>query len=126
LEVIEHLKDPQSLLQECRRILRPGGIMLIGTGNTDSWSMAYMGANWEYLSIDNHGGHVSFYNPVSMRVLAARTGFSVVRIRTRGVRFYDVKDVSKPVYRVAKIAGELLNIAAKGLNKGHDMIACLR
>jgi len=126
LEVIEHLQEPHALLQECRRILRPGGILLIGTGNAASWSMAAMGARWEYLSIAKHGGHVSFFSPSSMAVLAKPNGFSVAAVRTRGVRFYEKGDCSNLVYRTAKIAGEILNVFAAGLDKGHDMIVCLQ
>lgn len=125
-EVIEHLQQPQELLQECQRILRPGGILLVGTGNAGSWSMATMGARWEYLSIAKHGGHVSFFNPGSITSLAQRSGFSVAAVRTRGVRFCEKGDCSKPVYRIAKIAGELLNVFATLLNKGHDMAAYLK
>jgi len=126
LEVIEHLQDPHSLLQECRRILRPGGILLVGTGNADSWTFAAEGARWEYLSIAGHGGHVSFYNPQSLGTLAQRSGFSVAAVRTRGVRFCEKGDCSKPVYRLAKIAGESLNFLAAALDKGHDMAVYLR
>lgn len=126
LEVIEHLQDPHSLLQECRRILRPGGILLIGTGNAASWTFAAEGARWEYLSIAGHGGHVSFYNPQSLATLAQRSGFSVAAVRTRGVRFCEKSDCSKPAYRLAKIAGESLNFLAAALDKGHDMAVYLR
>jgi len=126
LEVIEHLQHPGELLQECRRILRPGGIMMIGTGNAASWSMAAMGAKWEYLDIVKHGGHVSFFTPDSLAVLAERNGFSVAAVHTRGVRFCERGDCSKPVYRAAKIAGELLNALAAALDKGHDMAVYLR
>ena len=126
LEVIEHLQDPHSLLQECRRILRPGGILLVGTGNAASWTFAAEGARWEYLSIAGHGGHVSFYNPQSLAALAQRSNFSVGAVRTRGVRFCEKSDCSKPVYRLAKIAGESLNFLAAALDKGHDMAMYLR
>lgn len=125
-EVIEHLQQPQELLQECRRILRPGGILLIGTGNAGSWSMAAMGARWEYLHIAKHGGHVSFFNLGSIASLAQQSGFSVAAVRTRGVRFCEKGDCAKPVYRIAKLAGELLNIFAALLNKGHDMAVYLK
>lgn len=125
-EVIEHLQQPQDLLKECRRILRPGGILLIGTGNAGSWSMAAMGARWEYLHIAKHGGHVSFFNLESIASLAQQNGFSVAAVRTRGVRFCEKGDCAKPVYRIAKIAGELLNIFAALLDKGHDMAVYLR
>lgn len=126
LEVIEHLQNPHSLLQECRRILRPGGILLVGTGNAASWTFAAEGARWEYLSIAGHGGHVSFYNPQSLGTLAKRSNFSVAAVRTRGVRFCEKSDCSKPVYRLAKIAGESLNFLAAALDKGHDMAVYLR
>lgn len=125
-EVIEHLKNPRELLDECRRILRPGGILLIGTGNAASWSMAAMGASWEYLSIAAHGGHVSFFTPSSLGKLAEQSGFSVADVRTRGVRFCDKADCAKPVYTMAKIAAELANPLAMLLGKGSDMAVYLR
>jgi len=125
-EVIEHLQHPQDLLKECRRILRPGGILLVGTGNAGSWSMAALGARWEYLHIARHGGHVSFFNPGSMALLAQHNGFSVAALRTRGVRFCEKGDCANPAYRIAKLAGELLNIFAALLNKGHDMAVYLK
>lgn len=125
-EVIEHLKHPQELLQECQRILRPGGVLLVGTGNAGSWSMRAMGAEWEYLDIARHGGHISFFTPDSMGKLAQKTGFLVADIRTRGVRFYEKGSCGKPVYRIAKLAGELLNIFAVWLDKGHDMAIYLK
>lgn len=125
-EVIEHLKQPQDLLDECRRILRPGGILLVGTGNAGSWSMSAMGAKWEYLSIARHGGHVSFFTPESLGRLAQQAGFSVAAVRTRGVRFCDKGDCASPIYSLAKIAGELVNPLAMLLDKGSDMAVYLR
>lgn len=125
-EVIEHLQHPLELLHECHRIMRPGGVLLIGTANAASWSMAAMGERWEYLSITKHGGHVSFFSPESIAMLGRRSGFNVVTVHTRGVRFREKDDCSKPVYRVAKVAGELLNVFAAKLNKGHDMAVYLK
>jgi hypothetical protein len=47
-------------------------------------------------------------------------------MRTRGVRFYEKGDCSTPVYRIAKLAGELVNLPAALLGRGHDMAAYLR
>jgi 2-polyprenyl-3-methyl-5-hydroxy-6-metoxy-1,4-benzoquinol methylase len=125
-EVIEHLQQPLELLQECRRILRPGGILLIGTGNAASWSMAAMGARWEYLHIAKHGGHVSFFSPESLASLGQRAGFEVAAVHTRGVRFYEKEDCANLGYRIAKVAAELLNASAAMLDKGHDMAVYLK
>ncbi|MFI4922991.1 MAG: class I SAM-dependent methyltransferase [Burkholderiales bacterium] len=125
-EVIEHLKSPLELLKECRRILRPGGVMLIGTGNAASWTASFMKSRWQYFHIEHHGGHISFFNPLSMRLLAERTGFTLQSLETSNVRFYEEGDVPPPVYRLAKITSELLNLPAKLLGKGHDLLAILR
>lgn len=47
-------------------------------------------------------------------------------VRTRGVRFCEKGDCANPIYRSAKLAGELLNIFAVLLNKGHDMAVYLK
>ena len=125
-EVIEHIKEPLPLLGECRRILRPGGVLLIGTGNTDSWTAAFMKSRWWYFQIDHHGGHVSFFNPLSIHLLAERTSFSLQSLKTRNVRFYEKGDVPALPYRLAKIAAEVLNIPARLLGTGHDLLALLR
>ncbi len=126
LEVIEHLKEPLPLLQECQRILKPGGILLVGTANADSWQARAFGAHWDYLSIAKHGGHISFFNPASLAKLAAQAGFAQALLKTRSVRFSDRGNSSEPVYTVLKIAAELVNPLAALLHKGSDMAMYLR
>ncbi|HMK13832.1 MAG TPA: class I SAM-dependent methyltransferase [Burkholderiales bacterium] len=125
-EVIEHIKDPITLLNECRRIMRPGGVLMIGTGNTDSWTAAFMKSRWRYFHIEHHGGHVSFFNPYSLRLLAVRAGFTLEAVETRNVRFYEKGDVAPALYRTAKVVTELLNFPAQLFGKGQDMLAVLR
>ncbi len=125
-EVVEHLKEPRALLNECHRILRPGGILVISTGNSLSWTAAVMGARWDYFHIAKDAGHVSFYNPDSIRKLVERCGFTVACIETARVRFHEKDDVPRWLYRLGKAAAELLNVPAQVLGKGHDMLAYLR
>jgi len=121
-EVIEHVKDALLLFNECHRIIKSGGLLMIGTANTDSWTANTMKSRWEYFDISRHGGHISFFNPQSMRVLAQKSGFKVVSEKTHSVRFLE-KEGSTPVfYRMAKIIAELMNLPSRIFGKGHDML----
>ena len=126
IEVIEHLRDPRSLLAECRRVLRPGAILLVTTPNAGSWTARLMGSRWAGFSLTAMGGHISFFNPRSMRMIAQRTGFDLVRIETSNVRFFERGQCPQALYRAAKIGSELLNWPARLLGRGHDLHAYLR
>jgi SAM-dependent methyltransferase len=125
-EVIEHLHDPLPLLAECRRVLKPGGILLVSTANAESWTAAAMGARWDYFDMQKDGGHISFYNPRSMAKIAAASGFGVARIDTARVKFHDREDTPRPWYVLGKLVAELLNAPARLAGRGHDMLAYLR
>jgi len=125
-EVVEHVREPLALLKECHRVLSSGGMAVIGTGNTASWTARAMGADWEYLDIGRHGGHVSFFNPWSMTLLAQRAGFRTETIYTRNVRFANRGDMQGVAYGWRKLLGEFLGWPARTLNRGHDLLAFLR
>jgi hypothetical protein len=85
-----------------------------------------MGAHWDYFQIATDAGHVSFYNPESLRLLAARCGYTVERVDTARVKFHEKDALSRPAYLLGKIAAELLNVPARLAGAGHDMLAYLR
>jgi 2-polyprenyl-3-methyl-5-hydroxy-6-metoxy-1,4-benzoquinol methylase len=125
-EVIEHLKEARDTIQRCNRLLRPGGILVIGTANTASWTFMAMKSRWEYFHIDKHGGHVSFFNPGSMKILAQRSGFVVEKIETRSVSFSE-RDATHPIiYRACKIISELIETPSRWIGRGHDMLVIMR
>ena len=125
-EVIEHLKEPKLLFQEIYRVLKPGGVLLISTGNSKSLTVKLLKNKWDYFSISAHGGHISFFNPKSIALLAQTANLEIINHASINNRFAYRDDTSKIQYRLLKIASEALNPIVKYFNIGHDMIIMMR
>lgn len=59
-DVIEHVHHPADFLERCARIVRPGGLVILSSGNTDALSFRFMGAAYWYCAIAEH---LSFISP---------------------------------------------------------------
>ncbi len=127
-EVIEHIPDPVSLLNHCKRILKPGGLIMIGTGNTDSWTVKVMKEHWEYFDMGKHGGHISFFNKNSIKTLASICKLKPIYVKTRAFKFFEKNKNGRLSLsqKIGKIIPELLNLPARWFNCGHDMLAILQ
>lgn len=57
--VLEHLADPRETLDECRRILRPGGRLIVAVPNFSSLQARWAGPAWFHLDAPRHLFHFS-------------------------------------------------------------------
>lgn len=52
--VIEHVHAPRQLLNECLRLLKPGGLLWLETPNVESIGHRYFGPHWRGLEVPRH------------------------------------------------------------------------
>lgn len=61
-DVLEHLSNPVETIREISRILKPGGILLIISPNSDSWTRKFWGRNWFQYKYE----HLFYFNRRSL------------------------------------------------------------
>lgn len=120
-EVIEHLVDPDSALDELHRVLRPGGHLLLSTPNMAAWynrGLLLCGIQPVFSEVSLRGihgrpgsqvvGHLRLYTAKALRSLLPAAGFEVMRIT--GAPYHDVPRPFRPLDRLACRAPSLASI----------------
>ena len=83
-EVIEHLVDTTAFLQDIRRVLRPGGVLVLTTPNLASFEnrirlLLGLYPRWVEYKLEGGHGHLRAYTARSLLRHLADTGFAVER-----------------------------------------------
>lgn len=91
--VIEHLHHPLNILNECYRVLKPGGRLVMITPNTESWGHNCFNKYWRGLEPPRH---LHLFNIQCIKTLVARADFT-----------------SEKGYTIAKAACYILMMSAK-------------
>ncbi len=82
LHVIEHLPDPAEGLRDLRRVVKPGGVLVVETPRFDSLSFKLLGRRER--SIQNCPGHIFFFTEQTLRQILEHHGFKVFRVERVG------------------------------------------
>jgi 2-polyprenyl-3-methyl-5-hydroxy-6-metoxy-1,4-benzoquinol methylase len=135
--VIEHVPDPLEVLTECRRLLKPGGRLIVSTPNTGSLGRRFCGPHW--IGWDQPR-HLHIFSASSMAACARRAGFANRRTWTspafaeiflgaslalRGQESYDLaQGPSRIALKIQAQVLQLLEAVATrmGFNLGEQLI----
>jgi SAM-dependent methyltransferase len=110
-EIIEHLVDPDTALVEAKRVLRPGGTLLLSTPNLAAWynrGLLMLGVQPMFTEVSLQGiygrpghevvGHLRVFTRRALAALLAAHGF--VDVAIIGAPYHDVPRPLRPIDRL--------------------------
>ena len=104
MDVIEHMEDPRSFLQQLVQMTLPGGTIIISSGDTNAWTWRFMGSRYWYCLFSDH---ISFINEPWCRAAAHEQGIEVSRLERfshadrTDLRFFYIDLVKNVIYRTS-------------------------
>lgn len=76
-DLIEHVPDPLAFLNEVRRILKPGGLVVIVTPDLQSLTERVMRGKWSHYKLE----HIYYYSQATINSCLEKSGFTPVKIK---------------------------------------------
>jgi SAM-dependent methyltransferase len=76
-DVLEHTPDPRATLQECARLLKNDGLLVVNYPDIGSWIARAMGRKWVFLL----SVHYFYFDRASIRRLLEKLGFEILVIK---------------------------------------------
>jgi SAM-dependent methyltransferase len=97
IEVVEHVREVQDIFGQLARLLRPGGLLLLTTGNLTAPAARLAGLHHHYLLPELH---ISLFNPRCLAALYRRHGLVPLSVHYRGaVQFKILKSMRNPLLK---------------------------
>jgi 2-polyprenyl-3-methyl-5-hydroxy-6-metoxy-1,4-benzoquinol methylase len=119
-DVIEHVLDPVVFVEKAKKLLVPGGLLVLGTPNIGSLAALIRGKHWPILKPPEH---LFYFNPATLTKLL-KTQFDDVTVQPGFPPYSKVK----PEFRayVKRLLYNGFNIVAQVLRRGEYLVAYAR
>jgi SAM-dependent methyltransferase len=88
IEVIEHVHDPDALLSDAKRLMRPGGALYLTTPHGRSLSARVLRTRWSVIAPPDH---LQLFSAAGLRTALKRAGLTVRSVATTGINPYELK-----------------------------------
>ncbi len=95
IHVLDHLIEPDALLESLHSNLAPGGILFIVTHDESSLVARALGRRWPPYTVQ----HPQLFSPRSVSILLERSGFRVVEL-TKTVNYFPIVYLLRSVFMI--------------------------
>jgi SAM-dependent methyltransferase len=119
--VIEHFENPREELSLMFEALKPGGLLVIYTGDVDSWLPRLLGKRWWWFQ----GMHTFYFSDKTCTALLRSCGFDVEPVEKHSLYFqvhslgaslqrYRIGAVLKPMFSVPWVRDIMVKLSLSG------------
>ena len=112
-EILEHTFEPQKMIQEARRVLKIGGMLIVTTPNPYALARI-LRFFFKGMDVIGEPSHKIFYTPAIFKNIFGKNGFKIEIISTTAIRI-KFKNINLLRFKTSKMLGG--NICVKAIKK---------
>ena len=111
-DVLEHVTNPKETLQECNRITKKNGLLVVNYPDIGSFVAKSMGKRWVFLL----SVHLFYFDRKTIKKILNETGFEVIKIKKHfqtlslGYLVYRMQAYNKFLYKIGNKIVNLLHL----------------
>ncbi len=110
IHVLEHLWDPVTALDQAKRLMKPGALLVLETPNVNGWPLRLFGRHCVQMDAPRH---LWLFTPAALRDCAKKAGYETVYSTTYGLATMDWTES----LRYALVAAGLRSYGQKSLSR---------